>query len=267
MPAAATLDETLRPLVAAPERTAILLDVDGTLAPIAPRPEEAQVPSKTSRLLGLLARRYGCVGCVSGRSAAEARRLVGVGGVAYAGAHGAELIDPGGSEARLTPAVEAWRERVRSFAAEHGEHDLRLLRIRLEDKGPIVAYHWRGVPDETAAEERLRRLAREARAQGLGVHWGRKVLEVRPPVPFHKGQAVRELVRASGTDRALYAGDDRTDLDAFQALDDLVDDGVLEHAVRIGVRSGEGPAAIVRRANLVVAGPSELTEVLAALAS
>ena len=261
------LDQALTPLTAAPERAAVLLDVDGTLAPIARRPEEAAVPPRTSRLLSMLTRRYACVGCISGRSAAEARRLVGVGGVAYAGAHGAELLEPGAPEPRLSPAVAAWGDRVRAFAAEHDTAELRLLRVRVEDKGPIVAYHWRGLPDEQAAERRLRGLAREADAAGLATHWGRKVLEVRPPVPFDKGQAVRELIRSSGARVALYAGDDRTDLDAFAALDELVERGSLDSAVRVGVRSDEGPVAIVRRADLVVDGVGQLADVLSALAA
>jgi len=266
VPPAAAQSETLRPLLDDPGRAAVLLDVDGTLAPIVRRAEEAHVPPATSRLLSLLARRYGCVACVSGRSAAEARRLVGVGGVSYAGAHGAELLESGASVARVAPAFEEWHGRVQTFSADHDVPEMRTLRIRAEDKGAIVAYHWRGVPDEDAAYGRLRRLAREAEGAGLGIHWGRKVLEVRPPVSFDKGQAVRELVLAARVRTAVYAGDDRTDLDAFDALDSLVTEGALDHAVRVGVRSDEGPSAIVRRADVTVAGPPELAEVLAVLA-
>jgi trehalose 6-phosphate phosphatase len=92
------------------------------------------------------------------------------------------------------------------------------------------------------------------------------VLEVRPPVPIDKGQAVRDLVSSSASRAALFGGDDATDLDAFDALDALVADGQLEAAVRVGVRSDEGPAAIVERADLVVDGVAGFTRVLAALA-
>jgi trehalose 6-phosphate phosphatase len=261
-PTAETVAEALRPLTAAPERAAVLLDIDGTLAPIVQRAEDAHVPEKTSRLLGVLARRYGCVGCVSGRSAAEARRLVGVGGIAYAGAHGAELIEPGGNSATILPAFDTWTDTVRAFAHARDERDLRLLRVRIEDKGPIFAFHWRGVPDEGAARTRLEGIAQEAEGEGLAIHWGRKVLEVRPPVPVNKGQAVEELVRRSGVTSGLFAGDDATDLDAFDALERLD----LEAIVRVGVASDEGPAAIVERADLVVDGPEGFVVVLEALA-
>jgi trehalose-phosphatase len=83
------LRESLRPLTDAPERAAIFCDIDGTLAPIVRRPEQAHVREEISLLLGRLGRRYGCVACVSGRPVAEARRLGGVGSTAYAGSPGA----------------------------------------------------------------------------------------------------------------------------------------------------------------------------------
>src|SRR5205807_7600869 len=109
----------------------------------------------------------------------------------------------------------------------------------------VVAVHWRGAPDEEAARTRVEGIAAEAEDAGFATHWGRKVLEVRPPVPVDKGQAVEELVRRCGIRAAMYAGDDATDLDAFDALDSLAADGTLDAIVRVGVRSEEGPSAIV----------------------
>jgi trehalose 6-phosphate phosphatase len=264
-PTAETLAAALRPVTKDPARAAILCDIDGTLAPIVTRADEAHVPDKASRLLGRAARRYGLVACISGRAAADARRIVGVGGIAYAGSHGAELLEPGAARPRISPAFESWAERVDGFAGERDDHELRRLRVRIERKGPIVAFHWRGVPDEDTARTRLEGIAREAEAEGLDFHWGRKVLEIRPPVPFDKGQAVRELVEASGVRAALFGGDDATDLDAFAALDSLVAAGALEAAVKVGIRSAEGPPAIVERADHVVDGTSGFVAVLEAL--
>jgi trehalose 6-phosphate phosphatase len=174
---------------------------------------------------------------------------VGVDGITYAGSHGAELLEPGAPEATVAPAFEEWAPRVREFVASHDTGDL-----RVEHKGAIVALHWRGAEQE---EERAREIADDA--NGFITHWGRKVLEIRPPVEVNKGQAVRELIRRHGLEAALFAGDDATDLDAFDALDGLP-------AVRVGVRSDEGPSAIVERADLVVDGPEGMADVLAALA-
>lgn len=248
-----------------PARGAILLDIDGTLAPIVERAENAHVRQESSKLLGRLARRYRLVACISGRSAAEARRLVGVGSIAYAGSHGAELLEAGATKPTTVPAFASWEGRVREFAADQDTTELRVLRVRMEDKGPIVAFHWRGTPDEDASRTRLEGLAAEAESAGFATHWGRKVLEVRPPVPVDKGQAVRALCERARPAAALYAGDDATDLDAFEALRTMRDDGQLESAICVGVRSEEGPADIVERADLAVDGVEGVAALLEGL--
>ena len=265
-PTAETLAQALAPLTESPKRAGLFFDVDGTLAPIVARPEDSHVPEQTSRLLGALAPRYGAVGCISGRSALEARRLVGVAGIWYAGAHGAELIEAGATRPTILPEFESWARQVREFTAERNDKELRLLRIRIEDKGPISAFHWRGAPDEEAARARLEEIARAAEAAGLWTHWGRKVVEIRPPVQVDKGQALAELLRRTGVRAAMFAGDDATDVDAFDALDSLASDGRLDAGVKVGIDSEEGPQAIVERADLVVDGVSEFRSVLEALA-
>jgi trehalose 6-phosphate phosphatase len=259
--------QAVAPLTADPSRAAVFCDIDGVLAPIVTRAEEAQVRNETALLLSRLAREYALVACVSGRSAAEARRLVGVGGVTYAGSHGAELLEPGATRPRVNPAFQSWEARVKSFVAERDGPDFRRLRVRIEDKGPIAALHWRGAPDEEAARALVEAVAADAEAAGLATHWGRKVLELRPPVPFDKGQAVRDLVGSNSVRTAMFGGDDTTDLDAFDALDELVAEGALDAAVRIGVRSDEGPREIVERADLAVDGVRGFAEVLGALAA
>src|SRR5919205_604387 len=94
---------------------------------------------------------------------------------------------------------------------------------------------------EEAAEAAMRTVAEEAEAVGLVTHWGRKVLEIRPPVALDKGRGVRRLLDEVDLDAALYVGDDTTDLDAFDALRDLAADGRLQTALCVGVRSEETP--------------------------
>lgn len=266
----------LAALRAEPSRAAILTDVDGTLAPIVARPEEAAVPARAGELLTRLARRYAVVGCISGRRAEEARRLVGVEGIAYAGNHGLELLAPGEAEARLDPGL-AGRERlaVEFLAGVEGggpsgagvEGDgLEATGLRREDKGPIQALHWRGAADEGAAEVRARQLAAAAEGAGLEVRWGRKVLELRPPGGGGKDAAVAALLSGAGVERAVFAGDDRTDLDAFRRLRELRDAGALEQTICVGVASTEGPPELAAQADLVVEGPEGWIELLAELA-
>ena len=227
-------------LAADPARTAILLDVDGTLAPIVLRPEDARVPDETRRELARLAGRYALLACVSGRTGADAARVVGVEGIVYVGVHGLEL----------EPQAEPWRERLKAFAATAA--------WPVEDKGVTLALHYRDASDQAAARATLERIAERARDAGLVPSFGRKVLELRPPVHAHKGTAVLRLLAEHRLDRALYAGDDTTDLDAFRALADAG----LELAVRVAVASREGPAELRDLADLVVASPDELVALL-----
>jgi trehalose 6-phosphate phosphatase len=222
----------------APELGALLLDVDGVLAPIVARPEDAAVPRETRAELARLVERYALVACVSGRSGADAERIVGVEGIVYAGSHGLEL----------DPEAERWVEPLRAFAAS--------VDWPYEDKRLTGSFHYRNASDEHEARAFLEDVAERARAAGLVPRWGRKVLELRPPVDAHKGTAVRRLLAEWGLRRALYAGDDTTDLDAFAALDGL------ELAVRVAVASDEGPSELRGAADVVVDGPADFLELL-----
>jgi trehalose 6-phosphate phosphatase len=257
--------EALAPLRADPARSAVLLDVDGTLAPIVRHAEDAHVPEPTRAPLIAVAKRYGVVACVSGRQAAVARRIVSLGSIAYVGGHGSELLRPGAHEAEIEPEVAAYGRRVRAFAEQAWTDELHRLRVRVEDKNVIAAFHWRGAPDEAAAESAVRELAAAAEAQGFATHWGRKVLEVRPPVMIDKGRGIQRLLRDDDLDAAVYVGDDRTDLDAFRALRGEVAAGRLQTALCVGVRSDETPEALAAEADLLVDGPRGVRELLQAL--
>ncbi|MBA2295019.1 MAG: trehalose-phosphatase [Actinobacteria bacterium] len=234
-------DDLIGRLTAEPRQAAILLDVDGVLAPIVARPEDARVPQETLATLEPLVARYALVGCVSGRPRAELEALLSMDGLSLVGEHGLELA----------PEAAGWAERVIAFA--------RGVDWPAEEKALSVSFHFRRADDEAAARAYLTRVADAAVREGLVPRWGRMVLEVRPPVAADKGTAVRALVGRAGLRRALYAGDDTTDLDAFAGLDGL------EVAVRVAVDSGEAPAGLVEAADLVVDGPAGVLELLRAL--
>ena len=145
-----TLEELLKPLRDDPSRSAVLLDVDGVLAPIVAHPDDAHMPETTRRPLIDVAKRYGVVACVSGRRASDARRIV-------------------------------------------------------------------------------------------------------------------SLLRDTDLNAAIYVGDDMTDLDAFRGLTELVEKGRLGTAIRIGVRSDEGPAKLSEEADWMVEGTDGVRELLRAL--
>jgi trehalose 6-phosphate phosphatase len=238
----------VEPLIAAlalePERAGLFFDLDGTLSPIVARPDEASVPDETRAEIERLAARYRLVACVSGRAGADAQRILGVDGVTYVGEHGLEL----------EPEAERWREPLALFLTTVSwPHE------DTENKGLTASLHYRNALDQETAHAALEAIAARAANEGFRTRFGRKVLELLPPVEASKESAVRHLIERHGLARALYAGDDTTDLDAFAALEGL------ELAVRIAVSSPEGPPALRERADIVVGGPLELVALLRAL--
>ena len=235
--------DLLSRLAAEPARAAILLDVDGALAPIVPVPADAAVPPETQAELRRLHGRYALVACVSGRPGPDARRVVGLDELVYVGEHGLEL----------EPEAERWRERLLRLGETVDWDDV-------ERKPLTISFHYRRAGDEQEARRFLEAVAARARAEGFVARFGRKVLELRPPIDADKGTAVTHLLGEHGLRRALFAGDDTTDLDAFAAL------GGLELGVRVAIASSEGPPELGEAADLVVGSPAEfLTEVLRAL--
>ena len=169
--------DILARLRAEPKRAAVLLDVDGALAPIVPRPEDARVPPETRQELRRLHARYALVACISGRAGEDAERVVGVPELVYVGNHGLEL----------DPEADAWRARLARLLAETAWP-------RTEDKGLSAALHYRDVEDEAAAKAALDKIATSAQAEGFLTRYGRKVLEVLPPLDANKGTAVQRLL-------------------------------------------------------------------------
>jgi len=234
--------EAIARLAETPERAAVILDVDGTLAPIVSRPEDAAVPAETRAELERIAIRYRLLAFVSGRMGEDARRMVGVDRAEYVGVHGLELA----------PEAERWRDPLRELAETDWPWG------QVEDKRLTVSFHYRNADDEQAAVAQAEEIAGRARELRLVARFGRKVLEVRPPVEADKGTALVQLLREANVSRALFAGDDTTDLDAFRGLREAG----LELAVCVAVASAEGPSELVDQADLVVASPEELLELL-----
>ena len=255
----------LGPLRADPGGSAVFCDIDGTLAPIVERPGDAAVPDAARGALGSLAGRYALVGCLSGRRAEEARRLVELDDLVYIGNHGFERFLPDVGAVRLDPAVAGHEDDAAAFLEHLDARELVSLGLRVEDKGPITALHWRGASDEPAAEAAAREIATEAIGRSLLPHWGRKVLEIRPAVNLDKGTALAELLQERRIANALYGGDDRTDVDAFRRLRDLRAAGELASAVCVGIASDEGPGELAEESDLLVEGPRGFLDVLRSL--
>ena len=257
--------EAVAALRARPAESAVLCDVDGTLAPIVARPEDAALLPGARDALRAVRDRYGLLGFISGRGLADLERIVGLDGCAYAGNHGMELHPPGETP-RIAAEVEPHLPAVRAFAARFGADELAGWGITLEDKGATLSFHYRRAPDVAAARAACEGvLAPAARAAGLSTHGGRMVLEVRPLAPVDKGTAARALLAGAGARAALYVGVGPVVADAWRALRELRAEGVLEHAAAVVVTSPELDPAVRAQADLAVEGPGGALALLRAL--
>lgn len=259
-----TPEARLSVLLEEPGSAALLSDIDGTLCRIVDRPENARVPASVKESLEVLSERLGLVACVTGRPALIGRRMVGAENVTYFGNHGLELLHPGESEPEIHLDDEQ-AERAARFVAEHDSPVWVEKKIRLEDKGPIQALHWRGAGPRT--EELVHQIADQAISADLTPHWGRKVLELRPPDMEGKAGAVERLLAVNGFRTVVFAGDDKTDLEAVRRLQEMRDRGQIPKLVVVAVGSTEGPEELFERADVMVSEADEWIRLIAGLAA
>jgi trehalose 6-phosphate phosphatase len=249
-------DAALAPLATA-SPLLLLFDIDGTLAPIAPRPQDAAVPDTARRALARLAALAGVrVGLVTGRSADDGARLVHVPGLWVIGNHGVETVDPDGTR-HIDPAALEFAEPLARAADALAPLVAATPGTLLEDKRWSLSLHYRLAP---AAGPRLRAAADHvAGREGLRVGEGRAVLELRIPAEVDKGTAVVTLARRLGAgvpgSAVLFAGDDRTDEDAFRRL------AALPNAVTVRV----GAPEVATHARWRVDAPADVHAVLETL--
>ncbi|MDI6830652.1 MAG: trehalose-phosphatase [Actinomycetota bacterium] len=241
-----------------PRRSGIFLDFDGTISDVAPSPGEARLHPRAAELLPDLARRYPlCV--ISGRRATDVASLVGMPHINYVGVHGMEWME---EEARLDPLVlphlptlERARRELEAAIIDHPG-------VELEDKLASVTVHFRQAPSE---EDEVLRLAEGlADTLGLKARRGRMSVELRPPVDIDKGTVVIRLASGWKLSRALYAGDDLTDVGGFRGLRYLMKEGGFE-GIAVAVLSPETPVELEAVADLTVEGPDGLLDLLARL--
>ncbi len=250
-------DATVAVLSAQPSRTAVLVDFDGSIAPIVADPDSARPLPGMLDVLDRLSRRVARVGVVSGRPVSFLAAHVPLRRVVLVGQYGLEQLVGGAVvvDARALPYVTAVAHAAARLEAA-------LPTFAVERKGEVsVTAHWRRIPERAAEVDAL---AEELHAElGLELYRSRMAAELRPPVGIHKGDAVRALV--DGCAAAAFAGDDRGDLSAFDALSLVARETGLA-AVRVGVHSPEAPPELVAAVDVLVDGPAGLLALLARVA-
>lgn len=260
-------------LVRAAPSCVVGLDFDGTLSPIVDDPAEAHIHPDASGVLVDLATQVLAIAVVTGR---PARQALALGGLEEVG----NAIGDAGKELYLFGQYgnERWSSTNRRVVSPRPPHGLatflrelpRTLRradaadAHLEDKGLAVAVHTRRLPDPQGAFERLLPLIEElARSHELTVEPGRQVIEIRSP-GMHKGVVVETLVRELEVGAFLFAGDDLGDVEAFEAVAGLREQGMPTLLV---CSASEEESALMARADVVVKGPEGVLDLLRQLTS
>ncbi len=222
-----SVDELSVGLSRPPERlalsgAALFLDLDGTLAPIAERPEDVRPdPRRTDLLQKLGVRLEGRLAVVSGRSLSEIDHILESRVTCVAAIHGLVRRDAQGviGEAAPHPGLVAARAALREFA----QRDARLL---IEDKALSLTMHYRQAPDR--APEVIDLAERIATTTGLTLQPGDMVVELRTP-GASKGDSIRAFMAEEpfrGA-RPIFLGDDLTDEHGFFAARQLGGYGIL----------------------------------------
>jgi trehalose 6-phosphate phosphatase len=238
----------------------LMLDIDGTLAPLQARPEDAFLPEPTRQaVVALVDTPDVHVALVTGRAAADGRRLARIDGAWVIGNHGIEAISPAG-EAVVDASAAPYRDYIAAAVDELATLVGSIPGVRVEDKVWTLSVHYRLA--DPAVEPRLRQTMDEvAHKHGLRLIRGKKIFELRPPIHVHKGTAVVELSRLiAGPDLAaslFYAGDDRTDEDAFRALR-----STAPHAVTVRVGGSVDDQTAATAAEFTVPNEEALRELL-----
>ena len=228
----------------------LALDYDGTLAPIVPDPERAVPDARALETLSELIDKVQQVAIISGRDTDFLARQLPLAGLLLVGNHGLEERRDGG--AQLASGAMPYLDALRQAGDSLKELEAPAGTI-VEAKHATIAVHFRQSPDPaTAAAALTPVLERIAGAAGLVLDRGRLVFELRPPVAIDKGTVLRRLLEQMHPAAVIYAGDDRTDADAFRSLRELAGNRLATLAV--GVRSPEVPAQVFRDTDLVIDG-------------
>jgi trehalose 6-phosphate phosphatase len=245
-------------LAAAP--AGLLSDLDGTLAPIVADPPSARALPGAADALAALGRRLAVVGIVTGRAAADARRILGRDDIHVIGNHGLEWLEPGANAPVASPELAAAAGAVEAALAEVPDEP----GVTAEAKGLSATVHFRNAPDPAAASARVRAALEAAAIPGVALRPGRMSLELRPAGAGDKGTAVASLVERFGLRGLVVIGDDVTDLDMFRAAHRARDAGITAAVIGVG-GGGEVPPEVAAAADALLPDASSVVRMLAAV--
>jgi len=236
----------------------LITDVDGTISPTVPTPQEARVSPLCHRYLSILSRRLALVAAISGRPSEEARNMVAVPGMVYFGNHGLERW--AGDHTEVPGHLQHYRGVINS-ALEALSPQLKLEGISIENKGITATIHYRLSPDPKTAERHiLAAVENSPRARKLRLMPQRMAIALLPPVAVNKGTVIRELIQEYELQAGIYLGDDVTDIYGFRAIRASRD--LNFQGLAIGIVSEEMPEDLTEAVDFTLNGVSDVERFL-----
>jgi trehalose 6-phosphate phosphatase len=238
----------------------LVFDIDGTLSPIAATPGEAQLYPGVAELLEQ-AISHAHVAIITGRAVADGARMVNVAGLTYIGTHGLEWADglPTHAPVHLLPEAMEYRE-AGKYLLDLAEQE-HAPGIFVERKSVGGAIHYRLAPDPEQARQNILDLLEEpAQRVHMKLAEGKRVIEVRVPLQINKGHALRSFVQRYALQSVLFAGDDRTDIDALLEIEHLRAEGI--QALGVAVQHADTQAELLNHADIVVQEVAGMAQLL-----
>lgn len=241
------------------ERVGLITDMDGTISPIVPIPDDAAPTERNRDLLEQLNDALTLVAVVSGRAAADVYQRVNLPELVYAGNHGLERWQDG--EVVAAPEAEHYRPNLQA-AVDQLEPQL-LDSMWIEDKQATLSIHYRNTDNSQQTASDFKPIIETiAEDNNLRVFQGRMIFELRPPLDVDKGTIFKQLVEAHQLDAALYIGDDTTDADALKMAQQLRADAAC-YSLAIGVTGDDTPSAVLESSDLLVSGVEDVEDFFA----
>ena len=229
----------------------LITDIDGTISPIAPTPEQAVVNPTARQALSALQKHFALVAAVSGRAAADAQRMLDLPGVTVVGSHGLERWRDGQTVIidEALPYLDSTERALQEVAALMEQYG-----VQIEPKGITASLHYRNAPDRDNVRVIIYpRLLEIAERHGLELFEGRYVIELHPPLEVNKGTAIRHLAEEFSLRGMLFLGDDVTDLNGFRAIHTMRSAADFD-GLALGVLSDESPPQVAELADMTLNG-------------
>jgi len=238
----------------------LITDVDGTISPTAPTPQQAKVSSLCHHYLSILCSRLALVAAISGRPAVEVKNMINIDGMVYIGNHGLERWAENHSE--FTKDVQDYSRIVKAAIKELAPLLSSIEGISIQDKEITATIHYRLCPEPKLVKRHiLTAIESSPQARSLRIMQEKMAIDLLPPVEADKGTATLHLIQEYNLHGGLYLGDDITDINGFQVIR-VASRDLNFQGFAIGIINQETPEKLMAEVDFTLNGVSDVERFL-----